>query len=74
MNEEFLNTLSPVNKLLYKTAFTFHMKHHVGATHEASHIAGLEKLESIGVLMEELSKPQLYVDLETGKKFYAIEQ
>lgn len=39
--------LKGFEKVLYKTTYDFYMKHIEGATHESSHEAGLEKLESV---------------------------
>ena len=71
MNEEFLSTLSGVQRCLYKSAYQFHMKYHNGATEESAHQEGLEKLEQIARLSEQASKPQKMVDLSTGRTFYS---
>ena len=73
MNIEFLNTLTGINKVLYKTAYNFHMKYSTNATEESAHQAGLKEIKRIGKLSEELSKPQTYVDLSTGKRFTCTE-
>jgi hypothetical protein len=44
-----------------------------GATEESAHQAGLKKLEQVKKLKEEASKPQVYVDLSTGKRFTSTE-
>jgi len=49
------------------------MKYHEDATPESAHAAGLEKLSKIEKLKEELSKPQAYINVATGEKFYATE-
>jgi hypothetical protein len=73
MNVEFLNTLSGINKVLYKTSYEFHMKYSANATEESAHQAGLDKIKSVSKLSEELDKPQTYVNLSTGKRFTCTE-
>jgi hypothetical protein len=68
MNEYF-QTLTGINKVLYKTAYKFEIDYAANATEESAHQAGLNEIKRIGKLSEELSKPQTYVNLSTGKKF-----
>lgn len=72
MNELY-NNLKGVEKVMYKTAFNFHMKYSTGATEDSAHIAGLKELERLGKLRNEMNKPQTYVDLSTGRKFRSTE-
>ena len=74
MDKAFVNQLDKVSYILYKTAFVFHMKYTKNATAESAHLVGLIKLEDTGKLLKELKNPQRYIDLSTGKTFYAIEQ
>jgi hypothetical protein len=67
----FFETLKGVEKVMYKTAYNFHMNHHKGATPESAHQAGLNELKRLGKLREEHSQPQTWVDLSTGKTFKA---
>jgi hypothetical protein len=69
----FAETLKGVDKVLYKSAYEFELKHIDGATEESAHQAGLKKLAQVKKLTEEASKPQTYVDLRTGKKFTSTE-
>jgi len=69
----FFQTLTGVNKVLYKTSYEFHMKYSTNATEESAHQAGLDKIKSVSKLSEELSKPQTYVNLSTGKRFTCTE-
>jgi hypothetical protein len=70
---EFFQTLTGINKVLYKTAYNFELKYAANATEESAHQAGLKEIKRIGKLSEELSKPQTYVDLSTGKRFTCTE-
>ena len=70
---DFIQTLSGVNKVLYKQSYNFHMEHVKGATPESAHLAGLDKLEKIRKISEEEAKPKTYVDLSTGKTFVCTE-
>ena len=72
MNAFFL-TLTGINKVFYKTAYNFELKYAANATEESAHQAGLKEIKRIGKLSEELSKPQTYVDLSTGKRFRCTE-
>jgi hypothetical protein len=63
----FLETLRGVDKVLYKSAYAFELEYVKGATEESAHQAGLKKLEQVKKLKEKASKPQVYVDLSTGK-------
>jgi hypothetical protein len=71
--ENFLNTLSGIDKVLYKTSYEFHMKYSANATPESAHRAGLEKIESVKELSRELEKPQTYVNVATGERFRCTE-
>ena len=70
---EFFQTLTGINKVLYKTAYNFHMKYSTNATEESAHQAGLTEIKRISKLSEELDKPQTYVNLSTGKRFTCTE-
>jgi hypothetical protein len=72
MNSYYEN-LKGAHKVLYKTAYEFHMKYHEEATLESAHQAGIEKLSKIAKLSEELNKPQVYVNVATGERYYATE-
>jgi hypothetical protein len=71
--ENFSNTLSGIDKVLYKTSYEFHLKYSENATPESAHRAGLEKIESIKKLSKELEKPQTYVNVATGERFRCTE-
>jgi hypothetical protein len=71
--ENFANTLTGINKVLYKTSYEFHMKYSKNATPESAHQAGLDKIESINELSKELDKPQTYVNVSTGERFTCTE-
>lgn len=71
--KNFAETLRGVDKVLYKSAYEFELRHIDGATEESAHQAGLKKLEQVNKLKKEASKPQVYVDLKTGKKFTSTE-
>lgn len=70
---EFFQTLTGINKVLYKSAYNFELKYAANATEESAHQAGLKEIKRIGKLSEELSKPQTYVDISTGKRFTCTE-
>ena len=63
----FIETLKGVEKVMYKSAYNFHMEHHKGATEQSAHEAGLNELKRLGKLRKEASKPQTWVNLSTGK-------
>ena len=67
----FCQNLKGVEKVMYKSAFNFHMKNHKGATEDSAHIVGLNELKRLGKLREEHSKPQIWVDITTGKQHLA---
>ena len=69
----FAETLKGVDKVLYKSAYEFELKFVEGATEENAHKAGLEKLEHLKRMKEEIKKPQVYVNLKTGEKFISTE-
>ena len=69
----FLETLRGVDKVLYKSAYAFELECVKGATEESAHQAGLKKLEQVKKLKEKASKPQVYVDLSTRKRFTSTE-
>jgi len=73
MDAKFLETLSGINKVLYKTSYEFEMKYAKNATHESAHQAGLDKIQSIKELRKELEKPQTYVNVSTGERFTCTE-
>ena len=68
-----IKTLSPVEKVLYKYEVEFYKEYHPEYTSEQLHEAGMKKVISVRKLGEEASKPQKYVDLSTGKTFWATE-
>lgn len=70
---EYFASLSNVHKVLYKTAFEFHMKYHKGASPETAHFEGTMEVARIEKMAKELDKPQMYVDLSTGFTFMATE-
>jgi hypothetical protein len=49
------------------------MKYSKNATEESAHQEGLNKIKSVARLSEELSKPQTYVDISTGRRFTSTE-
>jgi hypothetical protein len=63
----FIETLKGVEKVMYKSAYQFHMNYHKGATEQSAHEAGINELKRLGKLREEHSKPQTWVNLSTGK-------
>jgi hypothetical protein len=72
MDAQFLQSLSRIDQILYKTSYDFAVKH-CNATPELAHQAGLKKIKNTKILAEQLSKPQSYVDLSTGKTFKCTE-
>jgi hypothetical protein len=71
--EQFANTLTGINKVLYKTSYQFHMNHSENPTHEAAHQAGLEKITNTEKMMKTFEKEQDYIDLSTGRRFRCTE-
>ena len=69
----FFKSLKGVEKVMYKSAYQFHIKYHEGANEQTAHEAGINELKRLGKLREEASKPQTYIDLSTGKKFTSTE-
>lgn len=69
----YLETLKGVDKVLYKSAYEFELEFVSGATEESAHQAGLDKLARVNKMKEEASKPQVFVDLKTGKRFTSTE-
>jgi hypothetical protein len=69
--ESFVTTLKGVEKVMYKSAYDFHMKYEGNATTESAHQAGLDELKRLGKIKEENSQPQTWVNLKTGKTFKA---
>ena len=67
----FFETLKGVEKVMYKSAYNFHMEYHEGATSESAHEAGINELKRLGKLRKEASKPQTWINLSTGKSFKA---
>lgn len=67
----FCQNLKGVEKVMYKSAFNFHMRNHKGATEDTAHQAGLNELKRLGKLREEHSKPEVWVDITTGEKHLA---
>ena len=71
--EQFANTLTGINKVLYKTSYKFHMENFENATPESAHEEGLKRIEGINQLRKEFEKPQAYVNLATGERFTCTE-
>ena len=71
--ENFSNTLSGINKVLYKTSYEFHLKYSENATPESAHQAGLEKIANTEKMMKMLEGEQNYVDVSTGRRFKCTE-
>jgi hypothetical protein len=71
--EQFANTLTGINKVLYTTSYEFHMKYSQNPTHESAHQAGLDKIASTEELMKTLEGEQDYVDVSTGRRFRCTE-
>jgi hypothetical protein len=69
----FYNNLKGVERVMYKTAFNFHMKYSDGATEDTAHEAGVKELERLGRIRKESNQEQTYVDLSTGRKFRSTE-
>ena len=69
----FYDNLKGVERVMYKTAFNFHIKYHEGATEDTAHEAGIKELERLGKIRKEADQPQTYVDLSTGRKFRSTE-
>jgi hypothetical protein len=70
---DFINTLTGIDKVLYRTSYDFHLKYSPNATPESAHQAGLEKLKNTQEMMAQLEGEQNYVDLSTGKRFRCTE-
>jgi hypothetical protein len=73
MDTKFLETLSGINKVLYKTSYEFEMKYSENATPESAHQAGLAEIKRIEELSKEWEKPQTYVNVSTGERFTCTE-
>ena len=69
----YTDTLSRVEKILYKQSFEFELQHGSGADEDSAHFAGMQKVNSVRALAKEMEKPQTYVDLKTGKRFTCTE-
>ena len=67
----FFETLKGVEKVMYKSAYNFHLKYHNGATEDTAHEAGLNEIKRLGRLREEHSEPTTWVDITTGKTHQA---
>lgn len=72
MNLQFLQSLSRIDQILYKTSYDFEIKY-CEATSEEAHQAGLKKIKKTKDLVQQLEKPQTYVDVSTGKTFKCTE-
>ena len=68
---EYMDTLSSQHKSFYKIGYTFEMEVTKDCTHEAAHQAGLNEVARIEKLRKNI-KPEVWVDLTTGRKFKAI--
>jgi len=64
MNTDFLNTLSGVDKVLYKSAYQF-TERYCNGTPEECHAEGLKKIKDTHKLA---SKKEVWVDITTGRK------
>lgn len=73
INNDYYNSLTGVNKVLYRTSYNFEMEHCPGATPESAHAAGLDKIARMNKMSEEARKPQTYIDLSTGKTLRCTE-
>ena len=73
MDTNFLNSLTGIDKVLYKTTYELELKYGTNATHESAHQAGLDKIQSIKELSAEWEKPQTYVNVATGERFRCTE-
>ena len=69
----FYDNLKGVEKVMYKTAFEFHLNYSAGATEDSAHTAGIKELERLRKMRKEMDQPQTYVDLSTGRKFRSTE-
>jgi hypothetical protein len=70
---DFINTLTGIDKVLYRTSYEFELKYSPNATPESAHQAGLEKLKNTREMMAQFEGEQDYVDLSTGKRFRCTE-
>ena len=70
--EEFIKNLKSIEKVMYKSAYDFHIKYYKDATSESAHEEGIKALNKLNRLRKEASKPKTMVDLSTGKTFKAI--
>jgi len=70
MNIKYLNSLSPVEKVLYKTSFNFQKK--LGKSDEVAHE---KSVKSVNDTMGISSSDEVidYVDVFTGEKFSCTE-
>ena len=48
---DFINTLTGIDKVLYRTSYEFELKYSPNATPESAHQAGLEKLKNTREMM-----------------------
>ena len=72
MDTQFLQSLTRINQILYKAAYNFEIEHCNG-TSESAHEAGLKKIKSTENLKSQMSRPQTYVNLATGKTIKCTE-
>ena len=70
---EFHKNLKGVEKVMYQTAYNFHLKYSNGANEDSAHEAGIKELKRLGKMRKEMDQPQTYVDLSTGRKFRSTE-
>jgi len=70
---DFINTLTGIDKVLYRTSYDFELKYSPNATPESAHQAGLEKLKNTKEMMAQFEGEQEYVDLSSGKRFRCTE-
>ena len=70
MNKEYLNSVSPVEKVLYKASFNFQKK--LGKSDEVAHEKSVESVKStMGIAnADEVID---YVDVFTGERFSCTE-
>jgi hypothetical protein len=71
--KDFINTLTGIDKILYRTSYDFELKYSPNATPESAHEAGLKKIRRTEDLKTQMSKPQTYVNLATGKTIKCTE-
>ena len=61
----FFETLKGVEKVMYKSAYNFHMKYTLNANEESAHQAGLREIDRINKLRNQ--PEETWIDITTGK-------